>query len=129
MSIKDLSEVLRNWDQALETFNEVLSFDETPIVRDAAIKRFEYNFELAWKTIKQFAQVEGHDCNSPRSAFKLAFQLGWAEDDDVWLDILDARNQTMHTYQIATAESVYLNLPKYLKAFTGLHAALQKQIA
>ena len=91
---------------------------------NAAIKRFEYNFELAWKTVKHFARSEGETCNSPKEALKTALKLNWIEDDKVWLDILDDRNQTTHTYQESTAASVYRNLPRYYEAFVSLHRAL-----
>jgi len=125
MTDHDLGEILITWKKALETFREVLALNETPVVRDAAIKRFEYNFELAWKTIKHFALLEGADCNSPKGAFKEAFRLGWITDNELWLDMLDDRNQTTHTYREATADLVYPNLPKYLSAFQTLHATLQ----
>lgn len=128
MTNHDLGEIINTWEKAIETFREVLALDETPIVRDAAIKRFEYNFELAWKTIKQFALVEGADCNSPKSAFKEAFKLGWIKDNEVWLDMLDDRNQTTHTYREATADLVYPNLPKYLSAFQSLCSALKESM-
>ena len=125
MTENDLGEMLNTWEKAIGTFREVLALAETPVVRDAAIKRFEYNFELAWKNIRQFALTEGADCNSPKGSLKEAFKLGWIKDSEVWLDMLDDRNQTAHTYREATAELVYPNLPKYLAAFQSLHATLR----
>ena len=124
MTEADLGDVLSTWEKALTTLREALDLEVSTIARDAAIKRFEYNFELAWKTVKHFARLEGETCNSPKEALKTALKLNWIEDDKVWLDILDDRNQTTHTYQESTAESVYRNLPGYYEAFVSLHRAL-----
>ena len=125
MTKSDLAAILDSWEKALKTLGEALVLEETAIVRDAAIKRFEYNFELAWKTIKQFALAEGLDCDSPKSAFKEAFKLGWINDSEIWLNMLDDRNQTTHTYKEATVQLIYRNLPEYLSAFQSLYNILK----
>ncbi len=126
MDTADLPVLLKSWGDALCTFEEALALPETPVVRDAAIKRFEYNFELAWKTIKRFAEIEGVTCNSPRSAFKSALQLGWIADAEIWLDMLDDRNLTAHTYHEGTAAAVYGRLPGYAKVLRRLLGVLRR---
>ena len=128
MTQNDLTEILGVWETALATLAEVVSLDESSVVRDAAIKRFEYNFELAWKSVKHFALAEGEDCNSPKSAFRVAFKLGWIKDEGLWLDMLDDRNQTTHTYRESTAEAVYANIGTYLGAFGDLRNALSQTL-
>ena len=125
MTKSDLSSYLDVWESALGTFDEILLEEENAIVRDAAIKRFEYNFELAWKAIKRFAALEGESCDSPRSAFRTALRLSWIDDDEIWLDMLDDRNRTTHTYKEATAESVYHRLESYLKVMKQLKSTLE----
>ena len=116
MTKEDLKKSLNIWAKALATLGEILPEKETTIVRDATIKRFEYNFELAWKTIKRFAIEEGENCNSPKSAFKEALKLNWIEDDDIWLDMLSDRNLSTHTYQESTADAIYHRIPEHYKA-------------
>ena len=55
MKDADLGDVLGMWEETLSSLREVLDLEVSTIARDAAIKRFEYNFELAWKTVKHFA--------------------------------------------------------------------------
>jgi nucleotidyltransferase substrate binding protein (TIGR01987 family) len=93
---------------------------KTEIVRDAAIQRFEYNFELAWKTVKKFAEKQGIESNSPREAFKAAFRLKLILEENVWLDMLDDRNRTSHTYNENTADEIFGNLKKYEQAMCAL---------
>jgi hypothetical protein len=66
--------LLLAWEKAMGTLHEVLLIPKSEIVRDAAIQRFEYNFELAWKSVKRFAGQQGIECNSPREAFIFLLQ-------------------------------------------------------
>ena len=128
MTDKDLRQLLNTFEKALNTLGECLALEYSTVVRDAAIKRFEYCFELAWKTIKQFARQEGEACNSPKSALKVAFNMNWVNGDEIWLDMLDDRNQTTHTYTEATAKHVFSHIPGYYEAFLSLLQSLQKVI-
>lgn len=124
MTSKDLHKSLESWRKALTSLEEILKEEETVIVRDAAIKRFEYNFELTWKAIKRFSVQESEICNSPKSAFKAALKFNWIEDDDIWLDMVDDRNLTTHTYKESTADAIYHRLPLYFKAMKHLFETL-----
>lgn len=125
MTAKEIISSLEAWEKALTTLREIVSEDETDIVRDAAIKRFEYNFELAWKVIKRLANQEGVECNSPKSAFKEALRLDWIEDDDIWLEMLSDRNLSTHTYQESTAEAIYHRIPGYYEELERLYHKLK----
>lgn len=82
-----------------------MPYDE--IVRDSVIKRFELVFELLWKLIKKLAFEENLECYSPKSCFKIAYQMGFIEDEEIFLDMLEYRNLTVHTYDEYDAERVY----------------------
>ncbi|MDC3413872.1 nucleotidyltransferase substrate binding protein [Aquibacillus sp. 3ASR75-286] len=41
---------------------------------------FETTFELAWKVLKDYLEVEGFVANSPRESIKQAFQVEIIED-------------------------------------------------
>lgn len=57
---------LNTLQRALATLEEALVEPVSPITRDAAIQRFEYTFELAWKLFRKAARIEGLEANSPR---------------------------------------------------------------
>lgn len=59
-------------EKAENTLAEALTEPVNPMVRDAAIQRFEYVFELAWKTIQLAAAHMGHVCHSPREVYQVA---------------------------------------------------------
>jgi nucleotidyltransferase substrate binding protein (TIGR01987 family) len=92
---------------------EALRLEKNGIVRDSAIKRFELCFDLAWKCIQALARKEGVECHSPLGCLKTAFQLGLLEYDEVWMKMLEDRNQTVHIYKEAYADEVFVRLPCY----------------
>ena len=92
---------------ALSTLDEVLMMEWSRVVRDAAIQRFEYCFELVWKLIKRRLKLDGIEVNSPRQAIRHAFENGYIEDADFWFELLEDRNLTTHTYNADIADKVY----------------------
>lgn len=62
---------------ALSRLQAALQAAETDLTRDAAIQRFEFCFELAWKVIQEQARHEGLDCQSPKGCLKLAYKNQW----------------------------------------------------
>lgn len=94
-------------EAALSTLDEVLMMEWSRVVRDAAIQRFEYCFELVWKLIKRRLKLDGIEVNSPRQAIRHAFENGYIEDADFWFELLEDRNLTTHTYNADIADKVY----------------------
>lgn len=70
------SEAVNAFEQVLGRLREVVAEPETAIIRDAAIKRFEFTFELAWKAIQRYLRDEGITCRPRRAA--CARRLPWA---------------------------------------------------
>jgi nucleotidyltransferase substrate binding protein (TIGR01987 family) len=109
----------------LDRLAEALDAPETSLNRDASIQRFEFSFELAWRSIQGRAREAGLDCRSPKGCLKLAFQQGWLGDEERWLAILDDRNLTSHTYNDATASKIYGRLRENLTALRELLTVLK----
>jgi nucleotidyltransferase substrate binding protein (TIGR01987 family) len=115
---------LRN---AVGRLREALNTSETDVSRDAAIQRFEFCFELAWKVIQERARGEGLDCQSPKGCFKLAFKSGWIVDETGWLAMIEDRNRTTHTYDEQLARDVFGRLPGYPPLLDALLAKLREE--
>ena len=126
--LKKSNLLLNDLNRALLRLTEALKQPENDFVRDAAIQRFEFCFELSWKAIQAVCRLEGQDCASPRAAFSTAWRNGWSFDETAWLDMLDERNKTSHTYREAMAKEVFDNLPRYLTHFDRLHQALVTRV-
>lgn len=81
--------------------------------RDGAIQRFEYSFEAAWKTAQRNLKAAGIDAPSPRDAIREMGRLGWIGSVEDWLDFLEKRNLTSHTYNQETAQAVWKAVPRF----------------
>lgn len=114
------------FERALTRLTLALAQPPTEWVRDAAIQRFEFTVELAWKAVARQALQQGLECVSPRQAFRTAFRLGWIPDDKIWLEMVEDRNVTSHTYNEAKAEELFQHLPAYQRALTELLTGLKQ---
>jgi len=126
MSLEDR---VKELEKCLKKFEEVLNIEKNDIVRDSAIKRFELCFELSWKVIKDYLNKEGILCRSPRSCIKEAFSIGLIENEDEWLDILEDKNLSVHTYDEELAEELYSRLKNHFIAMSELLKEIKKRLA
>ena len=103
-----------NFSNAVERLREgVQAYQDTPvkIIRDGVILRFEFTCELAWKTTREFLLDQGFtDLNSPKATMRKAFSYGLIDDEQAWIALLNARNQTSHIYDDATAQEIYAQI-------------------
>lgn len=114
-------EKLATFEQALNTFKEALLDHPSELERDGAIQRFEYCFDLSWKTLKRFLEKLGlMNLNSPRSVFAAAFAENIIADEVTWSNIMLKRNASVHTYNQALAENLFALLPEYYEAMQSL---------
>ncbi|HDH31649.1 MAG TPA: DUF86 domain-containing protein [Candidatus Wolfebacteria bacterium] len=121
--------IIKQFQKAVQRLDEVLQEKKTNIVRDSAIQRFEFTFDLAWKTIKAFLEDnQGLSCLSPKDCFKEAFRQKLIDYEDIWLDVLSLRNKTVHTYNEKLAEEVYSHLFKILPYFQKLLEKIKSRI-
>jgi len=121
---------LENFENATERLKAALEYDplELDIVMDAVIRRFEFTFETAWKSVKLAAKAVGYDCKSPKGCLKLAYRMGWIKDEARWLELLEARNPTPNTYDQETAMDVYETVKDNFQVFGSLLRELKEEI-
>ncbi len=133
MSLKDMtkSQVLqKQFQQAVSRLNEVLKEEKTDIVRDSAIKRFEFTFDLAWKLLKALLEEEkGVICASPKDCFREAYKNGIISYDEYFLEMTNWRNEIVHSYNQEFADFIYEQLPEALKHFQSLEKKIPFSIS
>lgn len=74
---------------------------------DGVIQRFEFTFELFWKTLKIFLRNKGIEARTPRDVFKESFRIEWLNDEAVFLDMLEDRNKTSHIYDQKESREIF----------------------
>lgn len=90
------------------------------------IQFFEMTLELAWKVMKDYLENEGMSPKTPRQSIKMAFQADILDNAQVWIDALDDRNLTSHTYNEHTAKQVVqLIKSKYYPMLADLHNTME----
>lgn len=117
----------QNFDRAYVLLREALEHGAavlSPLEKEGVIQRFEYSFELAWKTVKDFLEADGLMSSpvTPRQVLKDAFEAKVIRDGQVWIDMLDHRNLLSHTHDIAVFEkAVDAIVARYLPAMEEMH--------
>lgn len=102
--------------QAVATLDELAHQPPSKIVRDAAIQRFEYSFEAAWKAAQAVLRERfGVDLASPKPVIRASFENGLLEEGEARtaLAMADHRNLTAHTYNEALADEIFAAIPAY----------------
>ena len=120
--LENLKNQLRN---AFNRFEEIMRAEKNDVTRDSAIQRFEFTYELAWKTLKAYLEEKGAgDLYLPKEVIRSAFQARIIDNDPKWLEMVDTRNKTSHIYNEEMADDVYRSLPQYLPLIKKLIAEL-----
>jgi len=109
---------------ATDRLKEALQENENDIVIDGTLHRFEFTFELAWKTMKDYLEYSGiiEGIGSPREIIKTAFANGIIEDGENWIKMMLARNSLSHLYDEEKSREIYIEIKEiYLKLFEKLN--------
>lgn len=85
--------------KALGRLREALAHNETEIVRDALIQRFEFTYELGWKCMFYWLRSQKESVPEVvRPVIQAAFRAELIADAELWEKIKDYRDETSHTY-------------------------------
>lgn len=117
---------LESLSHAIDRLGEALQFvpDNSRMAIDATIQRFEFSFELLWKTVKLCLAEVGIEANSPRESFQEAYKQKWIDNEQTWLHMMKSRNLTSHTYDEQTADEIYSDV----RGFYGPMKALCEKL-
>jgi len=95
----------QNLEQAFTQLKRGLDIPQpNNVEKQGIIQSFEFTFELAWKTMKDYLESQGVSVQFPRDAVKEGFHYQIVSDGEIWMDMLEKRNQMAHTYDEAAAE-------------------------
>lgn len=121
----------QNFDAALVRLREGIALLDQPempaIVREGVIQRFEYTFELAWKTLKDFLVFRKVTLtrSGPADVIRTAFAAGYIDEGEIWMEALDARNEMSHVYRQQAFDRVIDALSdRFMARLEDLHEML-----
>jgi len=123
----------QNFQRAFKLLADALANGPGPLSnleKEGVVQRFEFTFELSWKTLKDYLDSEGVVISpiTPRQVLKEAFAAKIIADGQVWIDMLNYRNLLSHVYDERRFEkAVDAIAQRFLPAITALHAKLLKK--
>ena len=129
------------WKQRFENFDcafkllqaamQERSLDEySDLGQKGLVQRFEFSFELAWKTMKDYLEDSGIQINpvTPKAVIKEAFAAKIIEDGQEWIDMMLDRNVLAHTYEQKKFRMALTSVKKtYLPELEKLHQWLHQK--
>ena len=96
-----------NFERSFLPLCEALKIESPSVVERAGlIQFFEMAFELSWKLLKDYEELEGFAPKTPREVIKQAFQAELVRDGHGWVNALQDRDLTSHTYNEKVAIDV-----------------------
>ena len=115
-----------NYQRALEVLERGVrlarSRELSELEQQGLIQGFEFSHELAWNLLRDYLQHQGiTGVVGSRDATRLAFQNGLISDGELWMEMIRARNQSSHTYNLEQARAIALAVTdRYEPAFRAL---------
>lgn len=128
----NLEAKLSNFKNALQRLKEAVQQfeqdDTNDLLRDGLIQRFEFTYELGWKTTREYLEELGIvDRSSPKTVFKEAYAQKIIIDETNWLLMLKDRNTMSHMYSEELSQEIARRITdSYLGEFELLLSELEK---
>ena len=99
--------------------------DLSDMEKRGVIQAFEFTYELAWNVLKDFLEAQGEKTHGPRDAIRLAFNRDIIANGQTWMDMMESRNDSVHTYNEDIAEKIYHKIvDSYFTEFQALEKTL-----
>ena len=125
-----------NYSRALALLEEAMTALRDTGLSDleqaGTVQRYEFCWELAWKTMRDFLFEVGAavDVPVPINIIRAAMQANLITDGDGWVAAMQTRNMLSHEYNSVRAmEALQRIATEFLPLFVGLRAELDKEFA
>jgi nucleotidyltransferase substrate binding protein (TIGR01987 family) len=120
-----------NFCATLENMKEIYQYEEPydNVVLTGLVGLYEICFEQAWKAMKELLEMHGYEegvTGSPKMILKTAYKSGMIQDEDLWLQALQERNNVAHSYN----QNIAIEIVRLAKSeFYNMFCELQKEIS
>lgn len=130
MNAREVQYSLLQLEYALDRLRiAIAAASDDELKQDGTIQRFEFTFELLWKTLKRYLHFLGQSTNNPRDTLKAAFREGLLSDEAIFLQMLDDRNLCTHVYDFATTRHIFDRIQQqYAAAMKQVLVALRQRL-
>jgi len=119
-----------NYQKALATLKNATELAAqrklSDLEKQGTIQGFEFTFELAWNVMKDYLEEQGiTEIIGSKNAIRHAFNKGLIEDGEAWMDMVNGRNLSAHSYDEETADKL---LNKIIGNYYGQFTAFAKKM-
>lgn len=114
-------------DNAIQSLVEGLALEVDELRIDGILQRFEFTFELAWKCMKDYLEMQGIVSNigSPREIIQLAFKHNIISNGEKWIEMMISRNSLSHMYDKTISRDIYEKIKnEYILLFKELQCKI-----
>lgn len=122
-----------NFTRALHQLTQAVELSRqrelSDLEKQGVIHGFEFVHELAWNVLKDFLEYEGiQGIVGSRGAVREAFKHALIDDGALWMDMIEKRNLSSHTYNKEVAEGlISAIIGGYHSAFLALQQEMQSR--
>jgi len=119
-----------NYDKAIMQLQKFIKKKKlNELEEQGLIQAFEYTYELAWNVMRDFFEFQGDDtAKGSRDAIRLAFNRGLLVDGKIWMDMIESRIKSSHTYNEAIVKEIKTKIiDNYITAFIQFRDTMQKR--
>lgn len=117
-----------NYKKALSQLTKFIDKGELNELEEMGlIQAFEYTHELAWNLLKDYLQDQGtQNITGSKDTVRAAFKVGLIDDGETWMEMIQDRNRTSHTYNESTAKAIATNITtRYFALFVDLQDSIE----
>lgn len=125
--MKRYEERRKDLDNAIQSLVEGLALEIDELRIDGILQRFEFTFELAWKCMKDYLEMQGIVSNigSPREIIQLAFKHNIISNGEKWIEMMILRNSLSHMYDKSISRDIYEKIKnEYILLFKELQGKI-----
>ncbi len=118
-----------NYSAAKAETEEDLANVLDEMIKEGLIQRFKYTHELAWNVMKDYAEYQGNNSvGGSRDATREALQFKIIDGGEIWMDMIQSRNKTAHTYNESTADEIYIKIIQdYAPRFSAFRSKMEEK--
>ena len=139
LDISALKKAAKAFDNALafarkveEKSTDTQEFYEIESAQAAVIKHFEFTYELCWKIMKRYIEMdsgsEEADALTRKDLFRLSAERKLIANFAQWVKFHEDRNRTSHVYNEEVANDVYETAKKFAGSLHDFITAIEQRI-
>jgi nucleotidyltransferase substrate binding protein (TIGR01987 family) len=123
----------QNFEKAFLLVDEIADVESetlSQLEKEGVVQRFEILIELSWKVLKDYLENEGYDnVKNGKQAIRQAFVDELITDAERWMNALQKRNLTSHTYNDEVlAQTITFIQQDFYPIVRDLYQRLKKEL-